>query len=103
MLVATGGTVLYTSPVRTSATFANVTFTNVTALAVRLDITVTPSGGSELAITYNETVAPSPGNPGGLSVPASCIGLTLDPGDSIKATAGTADALHATGSGLLSQ
>lgn len=103
VVVGTGGTVLYTVPLRTSVTFANLSFTNYTALPVRLDVTITPSGGSALTVVYNETVAPSPGNPGGVNIPQSLIGLTLNAGDVITATAGTATSLVAVGSGLISQ
>lgn len=93
----------YTAPARTWVTLANVSFTNITASAVRLDISITPSGGSSAVVTYNETVPASPANPGGTVTPQCLVGQTLNPGDALTMTAGTAAALNVTGSGVVQQ
>lgn len=88
-------TTIYTAPTATTATVANMSFSNTSGSAVAITVYNVPSGGA--AATSNIVVPSFSLSVGQTYVPPQLIGLNLAPGATLQALAGTASVVNAQG------
>lgn len=93
--LGTAASVIYTTPVATITTLANVSFNNTSASPVTVTVYNVPPGGSPG--TTNQVVSAFSIAAGKPYVPPQLIGLNMAPGSTLQALAGTAGVVVAQG------
>lgn len=93
--IGTSASILYTAPGGTTATINNLSVTNTSANVVKVSLFRVPSAASPGAT--NCLMSNRSFSPGESYVPPASIGLQLDPGMSLQASADTAAAITIMG------
>lgn len=88
-------TLIYTAPTATTSTIGNMSFSNTSGSPVAITVYNVPSAGS--AGTTNIVVPSFTLSAGQSYVPPQLIGLSLAPGATLQALAGTAAVINAQG------
>ena len=86
----------YTAPASTRAVIKRISCTNITGIAQTVTITLTPSGGSALALTSAFSIAA-----GVAAVLNEWANVVLQPGDKFTAVASNAAAVNLNASGFI--